>query len=222
MKKFVAAAAFALVGCGSDPAKLGAGGDSGSGEVVEAQQQDDDVFYVQAGAELPPCDRENKLIYVQAESTFKICAAGAWANIDLRGPAGTDNRIVKSIFCGGDLADSGWTASYSAAETASGDVFVSASVGGTLLETSKSVFYSSQQKGALTAAVSMRNDAEGSNNYGWWAMELDRTTLVLTATYSDIDAPGGKRVWTMTPDKCVVNDYTTPPGAGLTSAAVLP
>lgn len=219
MRFFIAAAAIAVIGCGSDPAKLGAGGgDTGGNEAVTEAQQDDDVFYVQAGAELPPCDRENKLIYVQAETTFKICAAGAWANIDLRGPAGTDNRIVKSIGCGGQLGDTVWWASYSVALMASGDVFVSGSVRNGVIEASSSRFYSGQQVGAETAATLVQFDGVGDATAGYWTLSLDRTTLVSSVVYKDADHAKGGESWSMTPDKCTVNDYTAQPATALTSS----
>ena len=47
-----------------------------------------DALFIQAGTEIPACDVESKLIYVQVEKTFKVCAAGAWNNVDLKGDQG--------------------------------------------------------------------------------------------------------------------------------------
>lgn len=50
-------------------------------------------------------------------------------------------------------------------------------------------------------------DLLGAINGGWWQLSLNRTTLVVTIENNDIDAPGGKNTWLMTPDKCVLNRY---------------
>jgi hypothetical protein len=59
--------------------------------------------------------------------------------------------------------------------------------------------------GAVGASITF--DATMNANAGWWDVRLNRTTLVVTIDYNDTDVMGGKRSWTMTPDKCVVNKY---------------
>ena len=48
------------------------------------------ALLVQDIGSLPTCDAdgEGRLAYVKAEETFKACAAGAWGNIDIKGPKG--------------------------------------------------------------------------------------------------------------------------------------
>lgn len=185
---------------------------------------------------LPPCsaEREGVLVYVADEKAFKACLQGAWAAIDIQGargdrgvpgvtgPAGADgaagaagaagadgasNRIKSSIGCNGALQGTAVNFSYSVALMASGDVFVTGSVRGVAFETAQSAFYSALQVGAATAAVFVESDMSGTANAGYWKLELNRTTLVATITYTDADVIGGVQCWTMTPDKCVVNAY---------------
>jgi hypothetical protein len=59
----------------------------------------------------------------------------------------------------------------------------------------------------VTAPVLLGLDVQGAANYGFWRLELNRTTLVVTITYTDADLVGGTLSWTMTPDKCVLNNY---------------
>lgn len=176
------------------------------------------------------------LIYVKADKEFRTCAAGKWEPIEIegeagkagkdgvigapgedgaagatgpagpQGPSGT-NKIQGSILCSGTLDATSVTVSYSVAVMTSGDVFATAQVGGTLFEASGTRFYSSQQVGAATASVLIRNDLAGATNAGYWDVRLDRTTLVVTAQYNDADLTGGQQTWSMTPDQCVVNSY---------------
>lgn len=208
------------VSCGQDTKQTGGAPVVEGGGESSQTTDDNSTMLIQAGAEIPPCDKDNKLIYVQDEATFKVCMGGNWSNIDLRGPKGdagvngtngVDNKIIKSIGCGGGLEGaSDWTFYYSAALMASGDLFVTGQIGNAFIETSATSFYSSQQMGATSGAVILRFDALGADNAGYWKISLDRSTLVTTVDYKDFDASGGSDSWTMTPDKCTVNDYTTP------------
>lgn len=218
-----------LSGCGGSQ---GGGSDDSAAEATPPPESAGRSFSVviDAGKPLPPCDgpAESSLIYVVAESAFKVCQAGTWTAIDIKGAKGdsgaagkdgaagtngtdgkdgTDNHIVASILCTGSLENTALYFSYSAALMASGDVFAEGSIADGNIEISGSKFYSSQQNGALTAAVLFNDDFVAPYNGGYWSIKLDRGTLVTTIVYSDVDAVGGGSVWTMDPTACVANKY---------------
>jgi hypothetical protein len=134
-------------------------------------------------------------------------AAGANGADGAAGADGTDNRITSSIYCTGQLGSTAFYATYNAVLHASGDLFVTANIENGLDQTTAVAFYSREQNGAESGAVSLTKDEAGTSNYGWWRLSLNRTTLVTTVTYHDNEISGGEQSWTMTPDKCIVNDY---------------
>lgn len=126
-------------------------------------------------------------------------AAGA------KGADGTDNRIVASVFCAGTVtglsgaagtALNGLGVNYSAALTNAGDVFATASIDTGAYQIGNSAFYSANQNGAQTGGVAFTADFATANG-GWWAVSLDRSTLVVTAVYTD-SSLGGQSPVTMT------------------------
>jgi hypothetical protein len=65
------------------------------------------------------------------------------------------------------------------------------------------------RSGGAPAPIQVTFDAQSPAKGGWWQLSLNRTTLVVTIEYTDVDLPdvGDKRSWIMTPDKCVANMY---------------
>src|SRR5690606_32134449 len=111
-----------LFGCGKE-AKEGS-----SSEVTEENPQTSHYTQlVQSEGDLPGCGEanNNQLIYVKDAELFKVCDGGSWADIDINGKDGvdgedgangadgadgqdgTDNRIIASIYCGGELESTG-------------------------------------------------------------------------------------------------------------------
>lgn len=86
-------------------------------------------------------------------------------------------------------------------------LFASGEVKNFTLSSSGAKFYAPQQTGATTGSVIITLDAFGAATAGWWQLSLNRTTLVHTAQYNDLEMPGGGKTYTMTPDKCVVNNF---------------
>lgn len=142
------------------------------------------------------------------------------------GVDGYTNKIVKNIFCTGDItpqtvasANPEWpmltitapviatTAIYTADVFASGDVFVYAGVYTGAEEVGASIMYAATQTGAATAMVIFTADLAGHANGGYWEMYLDRATLTSTLVYHDTDLVGGKLTWTKPSADCVVNSY---------------
>jgi hypothetical protein len=97
--------------------------------------------------------------------------------------------------------------SYSASETASGDVFVSAvvDVPSSPPALSSSQVWSAGSPGANQGADTLADDicrSGGPANPGTWSFTLDKTTGTLTSVYSDADLIAGEVTFT-TP--CIVS-----------------
>jgi hypothetical protein len=134
--------------------------------------------------------------------------AGAMGPAGSSSPAGADgSKITGSIYCRGSLENTTLYFSYNAVQFGSGAVFASAAIKANDIQASGANFYAMAQNGWDAAPVSITFDATMNANAGWWDVRLNRTTLVVTIDYNDTDVMGGKRSWTMTPDKCVVNKY---------------
>lgn len=130
---------------------------------------------------------------------------GATGATGLGAPTGT--QFSASLLCDGQLGVTGVWFSYVAAVMKSGDVFASGSIRSSSIEISNTKFYANTQVGALTAEVIMLDDLQGTANAGYWIISVDRSTAITTIVYHDSDATGGMTTWTMTPDKCILNNY---------------
>lgn len=219
MKVWLAAFAFTLAACGSDQ---GAGGNTATDDEPNGAVDDTDpdaamrtARILLKGEPLPDCDDTSAgaLIY-QEDEGFKFCKGEKWVAIDLKGEDGkdgedgTDNKITASIFCNGTLEGESIGFSYSVAEMASGDIFVSATITGGFIAASNSAFYSPAQNGAQNPAITIQSDFSGTNDGGWWRLVLDRETLVTTITYNDVGEAADGDSWTMDADSCVTNVFT--------------
>lgn len=217
--------------CGNS-ANLSGDDSSSAGETPPSQGTANGSYsmVIDAGQPLPPCDAnsEKHLVYVIAETSFKVCQGGTWTAIDIKGPQGaagaagaagkdgangengkdgTDSRIIASILCTGGLEDTTLGFSYSVALMKSGDVFVSGSIRDVVSEIGATKFFSAQQNGATNAEIFFTNDFATPANGGYWSLKLDRQSLVTTITYFDVDVSGGGAVWTMAASACVANKY---------------
>jgi hypothetical protein len=123
------------------------------------------------------------------------------------GNAGTNNHVVASHFCQGTLQGTPLSFTYHAAITAAGDVFVNASIKDALIEVPSATFYAAGQNGAALAAVIFEYDSAPPANGGTWMIELNRTTMVVSITYTDADVSGGSDAWTMLPSACITNTF---------------
>lgn len=212
MKFVVMVMALCLFACGSDDAKHS--GDSPGGNPDDPKTpgvSGPEIFslFLDAKADLPACGEANQrqLVYVADESKFYACKEVEWVEVSIKGEPGTSNKIKSSIGCGGQMEGTNYYFLYTASLLTSGDLFVSAAIKSTYIQSSASAFYASTQNGATNGAVSINYDLVGGLNAGYWVVSLDRATLVVTVEYNDGDVSGSKQTWTMAPDKCVVNDY---------------
>ncbi len=125
------------------------------------------------------------------------------------GVDGIDNAAIADIGCAAGLEGEpsiGWF--YHATLLNSGDVIVTGSIFTALFEVSTTNYYSSQQVGATTGGVVFTYDLAAPANGGWWRLELDRSTLIVSIIYNDVDFVPNPMTWIQTPDKCIVNDFT--------------
>lgn len=180
-------------------------------------------FAVTSEASLPTCTTpaEGWLAYVKADSKFRVCTAGAWTDIEVKGEkgdagtagaagkdgiagkdgkAGTDNKIASSFHCGKSFESGTFTATYDAVTFDSGDVIVSGAIGDGDHDTSYTSYYSSQQNGATAGSVIFEKDESGPANSGWW--EMHRVGDGLAIQYHDADMTGGGKSWTLLAADC--------------------
>jgi len=118
---------------------------------------------------------------------------------------GTDNKIIKSFYCSGDIPETKFSVVYDLSIFSSGDLFVTGTVNSPGFEVSSSTMFSAHQQGAETAPVHVTFDLYGTDNGGYWKLFLNRVTLVSIVEYHDIDT--GTLNWSKPASGCIVNNY---------------
>lgn len=108
MKTIILAAAL-LSACGTDDSPAPATTAEASTAATAAAPAPDTetaptARLVASEAVRPACDAEGALIYVADKREFQACSSGAWAAIDLRGPAGADGAPGERGAAGADGA----------------------------------------------------------------------------------------------------------------------
>jgi len=184
--------ALLLTGCGAQGSSKGGAGSSGPGPAGPTGD---------AGAAGAKGD---------AGAAGAAGAAGTAGTAGVAGAAGkdgTDNHVVGSTYCSGQLGTSGLYESYDLVAMATGDIFVSGSVHGSALESGGSSFYSSKQTGATTGSVVFTQDDQGAANGGFWNMTFSKATGLLTVVYTDVDAAGGKTTFVQPQGECKATTY---------------
>ena len=94
-----------------------------------------------------------------------------------------------------------------------GTIDASASVENYSLQSSYSEFYAPTQVGALTAPVNVVFDIAPPADFGNWTISFDRTTLVVSVQYNDVDVAAGEGwsagvlLFTFPSSDCVLNTY---------------
>ena len=126
---------------------------------------------------------------------------------DRGAPAQDSAKVTRSIGCSGALENTALLFTYSVALFANGNVIASAGVREGLIGASFTNFYAPTQNGALDAAVLVSIDEAPPGNGGFFRISLNRTTLVTSIVYTDVDVAGGTASWTMLPANCVANSY---------------
>ena len=88
-------------------------------------------------------------------------------------------------------------------------VFAYGDIYGASYQIGASTYYAGSQVGASTAAVRITYDVAGSDNWGWWTISVNRSTLVTSILYTDSDVSGGSDTWTLasSSSNCVLNYY---------------
>jgi hypothetical protein len=124
------------------------------------------------------------------------------------GDAGAGGAVLDSIFCNGGLSGAtGYLFNYHAVQFDNGVVLASGGIADEAVETDSTAIYAPTQNGWQTAAVIVEHDAYAPVDGGWWTLTLDRSTLVVSIVYHDVDVAGGQLIWTLTPDKCIKTTY---------------
>ena len=125
-----------------------------------------------------------------------------------QGDAGAGAAVLDSIFCNGGLnGATGYVFNYHAVQFGSGVVLASGGIADEAVETDSTAIYAPTQNGWQTASFLVEHDAYAPVDGGWWELGLDRSTLVVSIVYHDVDLAGGQMTWTMTPDKCIKTTY---------------
>lgn len=164
------------------------------------------------------------LVSLIAIGSLSACGKGEAGPAGPEGPEGpagsvstaSTTKIVASIYCGGQVSGmtgaasslNGLNVNYSAALLTSGDVFATANIAAAAFQISGTSYYSVDQVGSGNGSVIVTADAVTPNNFGWWSVELNRATLVVTAVYHDTDLGGsGLATVTFLPSACQSHSY---------------
>lgn len=136
------------------------------------------------------------------------------------GLAGSDNHISSSINCGVTISQAAATAkdltipatgialSYKASLTNYGDIFVTGAIANGSNQIGRDAVYANGQAGSDTGWVRVADDRYNTSSFGYWQIELNRDTLILTATYTDSELPTtGTRVFTFVASSCTKESY---------------
>jgi hypothetical protein len=125
-----------------------------------------------------------------------------------------DATITVSIGCFGVINDSGFPlpsiygVGYTVDQFADGSVFITGYVNSLSSTASDSIFYAPAQTGWSTAPISFIFDVYELADGGTWDISLDRTSLVATIEYHDVDLVSpGVLSWSWLPSQCVINSY---------------
>ncbi len=221
MRKFMIAMMM-MMGCGKH-----GGSDASATAPQTTAAAPSTSMLVESKDALPTCDsaRSGQLAYVKGESKFYGCDGAAWAEISIKGDKGekgeatetsvpATNKVVRTTYCSGQgtvnvtVDFTAYYVNYWATEMTSGDVWVTATVKNTVIGATETRYYAKAQSGADTAPVQITFDSYGASNSGSWQIELNRSTNVMTATYTDSGLPTtGSRYWVYSSSACTVQTF---------------
>ena len=126
------------------------------------------------------------------------------------GTNGTNGiKPAASLSFGASLEDTSYKFSYTAMVFSDGSVYAYGGIRGADSQIGRSTFYDSSQSGSSTAEVIFDWDLSGSDNWGYWKISVNRSTLVVTILYTDQDETGGSTTWTLnsSSNNCVLNSF---------------
>ena len=88
------------------------------------------------------------------------------------------------------------------------DLFVTGSISDAAKQSSTTAFFTPQQNGYLNAQVTLTLDEDGTADFGWFTLSLNRASLVVKIDYrSSGNSTTIFQSWTMQPSACVHNFY---------------
>lgn len=118
------------------------------------------------------------------------------------------DKITATVFCNGtfeNLQGVNWI--YDVKQFQSGNILTRGAIYTSIIESSSTTIYSPAQGGFVSAPSFVTFDVLGTANYGWWRLELDRATLVVTITYNDLDLEENPTIWAVAPEACTRNVF---------------
>lgn len=144
--------------------------------------------------------------------------AGPQGDAGSQGPQGEPGQpgepgigvVAATLYCGAGLENlTDVRFYYYATVFSDGTVWAAAEVTDGVNSASGSNIYAPSQVGASSASVITTFDIVAPTRHGFWNISLDRTSLVVSVVYTDVDVTGGKMAWTLDSSLniCVVNAY---------------
>jgi Collagen triple helix repeat (20 copies) len=123
--------------------------------------------------------------------------------------ASSIGTVEGSLYCGGLLEGTTINFSYQAVVFTDGTIWVNGEIRGVDLGISSSAFYAPTQNGAVTAQVIISLDMVGTDNGGWWTIEVNREDLGAIVIYHDTELTDGTDAWNMDAEAsgCIHNQY---------------
>jgi len=106
-------------------------------------------------------------------------------------------KPAANLWCGAALSGTSLRFTYDAMLFSDGSVFVYGNIYASDQQIGGSTFYDSSQNGSSTAAINITADLLGTDNWGYWRISLNRSTLVVSIVNTDSDATGGSNTWTL-------------------------
>lgn len=116
-------------------------------------------------------------------------------------------RIIESFHCSGLLENTLLAFDYDAILMSSNDLFATGKIRSLSVSATDAAYYAPSQNGWLTARVIVNIDVDGTNDAGFFTIDLDRSSLVTVIQYRESGGGPVAEAWTMQPSDCVHNFY---------------
>lgn len=117
------------------------------------------------------------------------------------------DTIVSTTYCADTIPELHVLVDYGVVEFANGNVFANGSISDANGEASNAMYYSPAESGYDSAQIVALLDEVPPSDGGYWIVTMDRTTLVVTATYHDADIDAGVMSWAFPAEHCTRNTY---------------
>ena len=147
------------------------------------------------------------MIYIIGAGLNGLCTA-YYLSRRMKNTNGTNGiKPAANLYCGAALEGTSLRFTYDAMVFSDGSVFVYGEIYGAEMQIGRSTFYDSSQSGATTAAIFITYDLSGTDNWGWWTISVNRSTLAATIVYTDSSGDGATWTLASSSNNCVLNSY---------------